>query len=260
MTGVDYDEIAPTYDRRYAVDPLDDVALALELLTVELNAESILEVGCGTGHWLGSLAYVSGMVLGVDASMGMLRQAQERGGSLQLVCGRAEQPPFADGRFDLLFVVNALHHFGEQERFVGRAWELLRPGGALVIVGFDPRAHPDWYIYQYFEGTFALDVDRMPSLPVLDGWLQEAGFGKVEQDVVARVDIRRRGREIWDDPFLQKEATSELVLLSDGTYHAGLSRIKAAIEEAEEKGEQALFTTQIDFVMTIGRRQGQFSI
>ncbi|MDX1687366.1 MAG: class I SAM-dependent methyltransferase [Candidatus Promineifilaceae bacterium] len=254
MDSVNYDEIAATYDRRYAVDPLDGVAVALERLAADLGAQRILEIGCGTGRWLDSLASRPGSVFGIDASMGMLRRARERDKGLQLVCGRAERLPLAEGRFDLLFVVNALHHFDERERFVRRAWELLRPGGALAIVGFDPHSHRDWYIYQYFDGTYALDVARMPALATLRGWLGEAGFGDVEQREVARVDLQRRGREILDDPFLQKEGTSELALLSDEAYRAGLSRIRSAIAAAEQDGKQATFTARIDFVMTAGRR------
>ncbi len=253
MGSVNYDEIAATYDRRYAVDPLDGVAVALGQLAADLGAQRILEIGCGTGRWLDSLVAAPGSIFGVDASMGMLRRARERDKGLELVCGRAEQLPLAEERFDLLFVVNALHHFDEREQFVRRAWELLRPGGALAIVGFDPRNHRDWYIYQYFAGTYALDVARMPALTTLRGWLEEAGFGNVEQREVARVDLQRRGREILDDPFLQKEGTSELALLSDEAYRAGLSRIRSAITAAERDGEQAPFPARIDFVMTVGR-------
>lgn len=255
MASVNYDEIAATYDRRYAVDPLGDIAVALEEVATARGAQSVLEVGCGTGRWLESLTDLPGQAFGLDASMGMLRRAQERECRLRLVCGRAERLPLAEEHFDFLFVVNALHHFGAQRRFVARARELLRPGGALALVGFDPRAHPDWYIYQCFDGTYALDVARMPSLATLRGWLREAGFESVDQRVVAQVDLRRRGREILDDPFLQKEGTSELALLSDEAYQAGLSRIRAAIEAAERDGEQAPFIAQIDFVMTTGRRR-----
>lgn len=253
MARVNYDDLAATYDRRYAVDPLDGVAEALEELADGIGAERILEIGCGTGRWLQSLASLPGQTIGLDASMGMLHRAQERGGSQRLVCGCAERLPLAKEYFDLLFVVNALHHFDGQRQFINWTRDLLRPGGALAIVGFDPRARPDWYIYRYFDGTYTLDVARMPSLAMLRGWLRESRFGDLEQRVVAQVDLRRRGREIFDDPFLQKESTSELTLISEEAYRAGLSRIETAIEKAEDEGEQALFTAQIDFVMTVGR-------
>lgn len=90
MASVNYDEIAATYDRGYAVDPLDDIAIALEELATGCGARRILEVGCGTGRWLESLTNLSGQAFGMDASMGMLKRAQERDSRLCLVCGRAE--------------------------------------------------------------------------------------------------------------------------------------------------------------------------
>lgn len=254
MPRVNYDEIADTYDRRYAVDSLDGIARTLERLALDLDAERVLEVGCGTGRWLDALAATPGTVIGLDASPGMLRRAQERDKNLRLVCAHAERLPLAVGQFDLLFVVNALHHFAGQVNFIGRAWELLRPGGAFALVGFDPRAHSDWYLYQYFDGTYDLDVGRMPSSATLRRWLRETGFEDVAQRVVEEVDVTRRGREVLDDPFLQKEATSELALLSDEAYEAGLSRIKDAIKAAEQDGGQVSFTARIDFVLTSGRR------
>ncbi|MEK7787024.1 MAG: hypothetical protein AAB658_16600, partial [Chloroflexota bacterium] len=61
-----------------------------------------------------------------------------------------------------------------------------------------------------------------------------------------------RGREVLTNHFLQKNGTSQLTLLSDEAYTAGLRRIESAIAEAEAKGETLTFPVYISFSMITG--------
>ena len=70
---VDYDLLAPAYEGRYRVDPLQGISDALVNLGQRCGAERGLEVGCGTGHWLRELRPHVRDLYGVDASLGMLR-------------------------------------------------------------------------------------------------------------------------------------------------------------------------------------------
>lgn len=250
---VNYDQIAATYDRRYESNSLDELAEALRSLVTGHEARRILEVGCGTGRWLAALPGAGRRVFGLDLSPGMLHQARKRSAPVYLACGRAGQLPLPRGSLDLLYVVNALHHFEQKRRFLREARRLLAPGGLVAIVAFDPRRHPHWFVYQYFEGTYEMDLQRMPAATTLREWLSEAGFRDVRQRVMARVRNERRGAEIWDDPFLQKQGTSELALLSDEEYEAGLRRIRETIAAAEAAGTTSLFQAHIDFVLSTAR-------
>lgn len=40
---------------------------------------------------------------------------------------------------------------------------MLTPGGAVAIIGIGPRVLRDWYIYEYFEGTY----ETACTLPVI---------------------------------------------------------------------------------------------
>ena len=66
---VDYDRIAPGYDRRF-IDGGEQgaTATALQALARFQGSCRILEVGCGTGHWLASLRSANGMRFGLDLS------------------------------------------------------------------------------------------------------------------------------------------------------------------------------------------------
>ncbi len=50
--SVNYDIIAPVYDRRYEENDYSGVERALLDFIGEDQSAQILEVGCGTGHWL----------------------------------------------------------------------------------------------------------------------------------------------------------------------------------------------------------------
>ena len=250
---VNYNQIAPNYHQRYAVNPLAGVAGELRALAQRRGAGDLLEVGCGTGRWLAELQPFARCVHGVDLSPGMLSQARERDAQFRLTCADANHLPFSDAVFDLVFCVNALHHFGSPRAFVAEARRLLRPGGALAVVNMDPHTGRDrWYLYDYFTETREIDLCRFPSGGALLDWMIGAGFTSAEWRVTEHIYKQQAGREVLDDHFLQKHGTSQLALLSDEAYAAGLSRIHAALAEAEASGTEALFTTDLWLTLIVG--------
>lgn len=54
--AVDYDWIADEYDRRYDENDYGGVERTLLDFVGDSRLSSVLEVGCGTGHWLAALA------------------------------------------------------------------------------------------------------------------------------------------------------------------------------------------------------------
>ena len=253
---VNYEEIAPTYNQRYVANPLPQVAATLRALVQDLGPERILEVGCGTGRWLAELGRAGHAVFGLDLSRAMLSQArsQLKPGASDLACGRALRLPFPGRTFDLVYCVNALHHFGGPRAFVAEARRLLRPGGALAVVGMDPRRSRDtWYLYRYFKGTYAADRRRFPTPGQLVDWMAAEGFERVEWRPAERILDPRVGRDIFKNSFLSKGGTSQLALLSDEAYALGIRRIEAALAQAEAAGETLVFPVDILLTITVGR-------
>jgi ubiquinone/menaquinone biosynthesis C-methylase UbiE len=117
---VDYDRIAATYDRRFVNDRQDGVAAALLTLAQEVGVERVLEVGCGTGRYLADFHPLAHQLCGLDLSAGMLGNAREREAAFRLVRGRGGQLPYPDGAFDLVYCVNAIHHFDRSEPAASR--------------------------------------------------------------------------------------------------------------------------------------------
>lgn len=171
-----------------------------------------------------------------------------------MVRGHANKLPFANHAFDLVFCVSALHHFDDPRGFVHDARLLLRPGGALVIIGMNPHAGRDrWYLYEYFPGTRETDLRRFPSSGTMMDWMIAADFDHVEWRVAARIMDTRVGKHVWDDPMLHKNATSQLAVLSDDAYAAGVARIEAALAGATAVDKEIVFPVDISLAMVTGR-------
>lgn len=251
---VDYDRIASSYDQRFENGAWRGTATALLDLARQTHAERILEVGCGTGYWLAHFSSITDRLHGLDLSVGMLYQARRRDRRLLLTRGRAECLPFSSACFDLVYCVNALHHFDGQRDFVSEARRLLRPGGALAVVGMDPHnSQTRFYLYHYFEGAYETDLVRFPPWVTVGDWMRVAGFEGISRKMTERILDHKIGSLVLEDPFLRKDATSQLTLLSNEAYTSGLRRIRSAIEAAEAAGARLIFPVDIPIAMVVGR-------
>jgi SAM-dependent methyltransferase len=229
--------------------------VAIQKIVEDRKPSNILEVGCGTGHWLEILASSVPERYGLDSSFGMLSQANQRTNPAHLVQGYAQNLPYTDDRFDMILVVNALHHFNAPVEFISEAYRLLRLEGILVIIGGDHLdSRDDWYIYKYFEGTYETDLARFPSWDTIEHWMMNAGFKGLTGDIVEQVVDHKYGRDVLQDPFLEKHMCSQLALLSDQDYEQGLRRIEASLTQAEASGEILVFPAEFTFRMLRGEK------
>jgi len=102
-----------------------------ELLVDLPPIETVLEVGCGTGHF-GRWFEARGLdVLGVDLSMEMLVETLHLGGPA-CVRGRAERLPFASGSVDLVVLITTLEFVGDEQNALAEASRVAQRG---ILVG-----------------------------------------------------------------------------------------------------------------------------
>jgi ubiquinone/menaquinone biosynthesis C-methylase UbiE len=249
LRKADYgDAVAATYDRRWAAGALQGIADALADVISQTRAQRVLEVGCGTGRWLREMPVHAPVVVGVDASLQMLKQ----GASANRVCALANALPFAAAAFEVVYCVNAIHHFDDPAAFIFRSSELLRSGGMLSIIGIDPRTITTRYFYHYFEGSREIDSGRYPSFGQLTQWMIAAGFQSIEYRIAENYVSRFTGDEVFSDIFLVKNSNSLLNLLTDAEYQRGISRMRDAISAAAAAGTQITFDTDLPFGMVTG--------
>jgi SAM-dependent methyltransferase len=249
---VNYDEIADTFDARYTAGLYDGVLGTLVDLITAKRPASALEVGCGTGHWLSALRESVEYLCGIDYSLEMLRHAAAKRCGAGLLRATAQALPLRDASLDLVFCVNAIHHFERFEEFIAEARRLLRPRGMLVVIGMDPHHGRDqWCVYDYFPETWEADLSRYPSSGQITDAMLRAGFSTVECRVASRFRQTRWGRAVLADPELQRNGCSQLALLSDAQYDAGIGRIESALRRA--KGDaQVAFEVDIAMMLECG--------
>ncbi len=227
---VDYDRVASAYNSRYERNTYTGVEQALEAF-VEPCGDSdhrVLEVGCGTGHWVRRLRESALIAFGLDPSAGMLAIAR---GSLpgRVIRGRAEMLPCVSASCDRLFCVNALHHFSDPIGFFVEAKRVLRSGGGLLSVGLDPHSGKDqWWVYDFFPAALAEDRRRYLATERIRELMEGAGFSRCETRVVQHIQREMTVSEARSAGFLGRTSTSQLMVISDADYENGLKRIDAA--------------------------------
>ena len=223
---IDYDALAATFDQRYVHNDYSGTAAALAKFVAEPNA-TVLEVGCGTGHWLAAISGAT-TVAGIDRSWEMLRRARETALRAVLAHATAEQLPFASDTFDRVFCVNALHHFGDKLAFLREAYRVLRPDGAILIIGLDPHTTIDqWWVYDYFPEARAADLQRYPSTYRIRNALLATGFATASTSVVHHKPAERAFELAVEQGLLDRHWTSQLMVISDAAYEAGVRRLRA---------------------------------
>jgi ubiquinone/menaquinone biosynthesis C-methylase UbiE len=239
MERVDYDAIAHDYDLRYEREDYADVENALVTFVGDDPTCRVLEVGCGTGHWLARLAHQGATNLaGLDRSAQMLAIARSKVADADLREGDASDLPWRDASVDRVICVHALHHFADKPAFIAEARRVLGPGGGIFTVGLDPHVGADrWIVYDVFDGTLEADRRRYPPTATIRAWLTAAGFVGATTSVAMRHSVRMAAGTALDSGYLDRHATSQLTLLSEEAYRDGIARVMARVHDAEAQGE-----------------------
>jgi SAM-dependent methyltransferase len=250
---VDYDSVADGFDRRYALHTYSGVRDTLIDFIGSGRPSAILEVGCGTGHWVGAVAGLSPFVAGVEPSFGMVTRARGTAPGARLVRASAEMLPWRDASFDRVFCVNALHHFADRQRFFAEARRVLRPGGGLLSIGKDPHAERDeWWVYDYFPETLDIDRARFAAVRTLRGELSRAGFAWAESSEADRIEAVIPVDDAFAGGVVDRKYTSQLTVLTEEEFAAGVERLRKAATEATGAAGTLDLVTDFRLYATVG--------
>jgi SAM-dependent methyltransferase len=99
----------------------------------EVHDKDMLEIGCGGGQWSVALGSLGARPVGLDVSRAQLRHARSASPTLPLLAADAEQLPFADAAFDIVFCDHGAMSFCDPYRTVPEVARVLRSGGRFAF-------------------------------------------------------------------------------------------------------------------------------
>ncbi len=194
MHGHDIDRFnrwASTYDRhwmqRIIFGPIQRTVLQMAAEQVG-RPGAILDVGCGTGKLLKSAEarFPGAKLVGVDAAIEMVKYAQTSNptGTIQFQRATAEELPFPNASFELVFSTMTFHHWSNQTKGIAEVARVLTPGGRWLLADF---------VASGFLSPVRrlLTLHRFPERAALESVLANAGL-----KVVAERRIRRLAGQI----------------------------------------------------------------
>ncbi|HEX6228724.1 MAG TPA: methyltransferase domain-containing protein [Solirubrobacterales bacterium] len=209
-----HDAAAEDYDAKWGIDfgatGQRQVRLKLSKALGGLQGERFgdaLEIGAGTGYFSLNLLQLGVIerLTATDISPGMLERltatAETLGLNVTTVATDAEELPFDDDSFDLVFGHAVLHHIPDLRRAFSEFRRVLRPGGAVAFAGEPSRygdrlaaipkragllAAPAW------RGLMGAAPVRLPEAERSNGHALES---EVDVHAFAPADLRRLLRE-----------------------------------------------------------------
>ena len=151
---------------------------AVRLLDVQ-PADRVIELGCGPGVAIAALASraTRGLVVGVDHSQVMIRQASRRNraairaGRVRLIHAPVQSMSVTGGPFDAALAVNTAGMWPDPPARLRELAGLLRPGGRIALVS-QPRC------------PGATAATSAAAAKELAGLLTEAGFERLRTDTL----------------------------------------------------------------------------
>lgn len=134
----------------------------------------------------------------------------------------------ATASVDRIVCVNALHHFSDPASFLAEARQILRPDGGVLSIGLDPHEGRDrWWIYDSFPDALEADCARYLATAELRRLTTAAGFVDCPTAEAQHMPAELPVRVAIERGMLERNATSQLMVISDDAYQSGIERIRS---------------------------------
>ena len=150
-----------------------DVADPLRKTIIERTALArgtrVLDVGCGSGEFLGLLILAGVDAAGIDPAPAMVELARARVPGADIREGSVESLPWSSGSFDVVTAVNALQFADDTDGALAEMTRVTAPGGLVVVANWAEGARND--LHRIEVAVAASYDDELPP----DGALRSQG-------------------------------------------------------------------------------------
>lgn len=116
------------------------------------NNQKILEIGVGAGTDFLQFVRAGAEAYGVDLTQEAIDNVSRRLdvyglGARDLRCCNAEQLPYEDGAFDLVYSWGVIHHADDMQQVLSEIYRVTRPGGTVKIMIYNLNSVWAWYLF-----------------------------------------------------------------------------------------------------------------
>lgn len=117
-------------------------AIERALKLTSIKNKRILDLSCGTGNLLvkACIKYQANEAVGLDLSPEMLKKAAtkvsaaELSNKISFVESEAGHIPYPQSHFDVVFCLNAFHHYTNQSQTIKEVNRVLKSGGFFILL------------------------------------------------------------------------------------------------------------------------------
>jgi ubiquinone/menaquinone biosynthesis C-methylase UbiE len=215
------------------------------------HGSTALDVGCGTGEEVRTMAATAGAAVGVDASRVFVDEATRRTGpeyEARFEVARAEELPFPDATFSGVRAERTLQHVDDLGAAVSEMWRVARPGGRIVAL------EPDW-------DTLVVDAGPLAATrTVCRAWADSI------RNPAAGRQIARRLRTLGALDVRVEPRTAALTELAFAEQQYGLTELASqALSPAAARGwlatlterdEAGAFLAAATYFLVVARKPG----
>jgi ubiquinone/menaquinone biosynthesis C-methylase UbiE/uncharacterized protein YbaR (Trm112 family) len=136
----DEDEAESVHQNKFNQERIEGI---IRDLSQKCGGQRFLDIGCGTGNVLKFGKKYFQHAVGIDASVNMLKLANERG--MEVIQADALFLPFASNTFNVVSVFSVLHHIYDYSLALTQIGRVLGKDGFLYS-DWDPNMQPPIYI------------------------------------------------------------------------------------------------------------------
>jgi SAM-dependent methyltransferase len=164
--NLELDEVERFFKRRGQLATIE--------MPMDLTGKSVLEIGSGGGAHSAIFVRRGADVTAVDLtperveSTGIKLALLGKGRALQ---ADAEQLPFEDNTFDIVYSNGVLHHSTDTEQCIREVYRVLKPGGRAVLMLY-ARHSTQYWLNIWLKGLFSGRIFYMPEARWV-GWFTE---------------------------------------------------------------------------------------